>query len=95
MLLNLLRSLIMTCIAGFMAPIISIGALLAVAFTLGYLPGLGVVGEVGVERIVHFLKIFGSGNPTHGIVLLGSVGGIVGVLFDTYAVFATSKSIRQ
>lgn len=94
MLTQLLRSLVLTGIAGFLTPMLFMGMLLSVVFLIGYVPGLDGISHDNLNRLAHFLNVFGSGNPLRGVVILGIVGGSVGMLFDTYALLATSKPSR-
>ncbi|MGB3494176.1 MAG: hypothetical protein WBA57_15710 [Elainellaceae cyanobacterium] len=94
MLTQLVRSLVLTGIAGFIAPMVFVGALVSAVFLIGYIPGLDGISHDNLNRVAHFLNVFGSGNPFRGVVVLGIVGGSVGMLFDTYALLATSKPSR-
>lgn len=93
--IHLLRSLVLTGIAGFIAPLLFMGMLITTAFLIGYVPGLDGISHDNLNRLTHFLNVFGSGSPLRGVVVLGIVGGSVGMLFDTYALLATSKSTSR
>lgn len=82
-LLHLLRSLLLTGIFSFLAPVLFIGAMLASLSLLGSVPLSAEVGKIGTEQILSFLSVFGSGSPIHGLLLIGTVCSLVGVLFDT------------
>lgn len=94
MLHQLLRSLVLTGLAGFIAPGLFMGMLVTIVFVIGYLPGLDSISHDNMDRIIHFLKVFGSGSQVRGVVVLGIVGSSVGVLFDTYTLLATSRMTR-
>lgn len=84
---NLLRSLLLTSIFSFLAPVLLISFLLAGAATLSYLPYLEPIGNGSLEQIVNFLEVFGSGSIWRGITIIGLVGSLVGSLFDTYTFY--------
>ncbi|MBH8564577.1 hypothetical protein I8748_20725 [Nostoc sp. CENA67] len=84
---NFLRSLLLTIIFSFAAPMFLAGGLLLVLTLMGYIPWLQAASEISATRIVHFLSIFGSGNAFHGIVVISLTCSFVGALFDTYAYY--------
>lgn len=84
---NLLRSLLLTSIFSFLAPVLLISILLAGSAVIGCIPYLGTIGNGSLEQIGHFLKIFGSGSIWRGITVIGLVGSVVGSLFDTYTFY--------
>ena len=82
---NLLRSLLITSILSFLAPIFLVAVVWVVLFLIGYLPHLEAVGQVGTVHVSQFLEVFGSGSSVRGLVIIGLACSSVGVLFDTYA----------
>jgi hypothetical protein len=84
---NLLRSLILTSIFSFLAPVLLIGTMLASLTLIELVPKLEPLGRVGVEQIAHFLAVFGSGSAVRGLLIIGIVVSLVGVLFDTYTFY--------
>ncbi|MCU0566685.1 MAG: hypothetical protein MUF49_08825 [Oculatellaceae cyanobacterium Prado106] len=84
---SLLRSLFLTGIFSFLAPVLFIGIILASLVLLSYVPGLELLGKVGLEQVAHFLKVFGSDSALRGLIIIGLVCGGVGILFDTYAFY--------
>jgi hypothetical protein len=91
---NLLRSLLLTSIFSFLAPVLLIGTILASLALLGYVPGLEVFGKVGVAQVAQFLKVFGSTSALRGLVTIGVACSVVGVLFDAYT-FYRSENLRD
>lgn len=81
---NLVRSLLITSIFSFLTPVLFFGLLLVGSVVISYFPHLTAFGNSSLEQLVHFLKIFGSNNAWRGITVIGLVGSLVGVLFDTY-----------
>jgi hypothetical protein len=81
---NLLRSLLVTSIFSFLTPVLFLGLLLVGALIVSYLPHLNAFGSGSLEQLIHFLKIFGSGSAWRGLTVIGLVGSLVGILFDTY-----------
>ncbi|QSJ18543.1 hypothetical protein JYQ62_07140 [Nostoc sp. UHCC 0702] len=84
---NFLRSLLLTIIFSFAAPMFLVGGLLLVLTLMGHLPGLQAASEISATRILHFLAIFGSGNAFGGIGVISLTCSFVGALFDTYAYY--------
>lgn len=84
---NLLRSLLITGIFSFLAPVLLLCVLLAGAGIVSYLPYLEAIGTTGLVQIVHFLQIFGSGSVLQGLTVIGLVGSLVGILFDIYTFY--------
>ncbi|MCC5639491.1 hypothetical protein LC593_27430 [Nostoc sp. CHAB 5844] len=87
LLTNFLRSLLVTIIFSFVAPIFLVGGILLLLAVIGYMPGLQTVTEASAAGILHFLAIFGSGTPLHGLLVIGLTWSFVGALFDTYAYY--------
>lgn len=84
---NFLRSLLLTIIFSFVAPMFLVGGVLIVVSLMGYIPGLQVVTEVIATNILEFLTIFGSGTPLRGLFVISLTCCFVGALFDTYAYY--------
>lgn len=84
---NLLRSLLLTSIFSFLAPVLLISILLAGSAVISYTPYLETLGNTSLEQIANFLKIFGSGSIWRGLTVIGLVGSLVGILFDTYTFY--------
>jgi hypothetical protein len=84
---NFLRSLLVTVIFSFVAPIFLIGGLLLLLALIGYLPGLQAITDASAAGILHFLAIFGSGSSLRGLLIIGLTWSFVGALFDTYAYY--------
>jgi hypothetical protein len=91
---SLLRSLVLTGIFSFLIPIIFIGLILATLALLGHIPHLEMVGVEGVDHILQFLAVFGSGSALRGVVAISSASTLVGVLFDAYALYRY-QSLRK
>jgi len=91
---NLLRSLLLTSIFSFLAPVLLVGTILASLALLGYVPGLEVFGKAGLEQVAQFLKVFGSTSALRGLVTIGIVCSVVGILFDAYT-FYRYQNLRE
>jgi len=89
---NFLRSLLLTSVFSFVAPIVLVGGAWISLSLIGYIPGLE--GKSIAEQILQFLATFGSGNSFRGLVVIGLTCSLVGVLFDTYA-FYRYQSLRN
>jgi len=79
-----LRSLLLTSILSFAAPLILVGTILVSFSLLGLIPLVEPLGETGVKQVLQFLATFGSGDPFQGLVIIGFACGLVGGLFDTF-----------
>jgi hypothetical protein len=84
---NFLRSLALTTVLSFVAPIVLVSTLLVFALGVGYFPGLETVGQIGTSQLLSFLAVFGTGSPLEGVLVIGMTCSIVGALFDTYAFY--------
>jgi hypothetical protein len=80
---NFLRSLLLTSLLSFVAPLLLIGVGLTSFSLIGLVPALQGVARSGEDQILHFLATFGSGCPLQGC--------LVGALFDTYAAYQHSR----
>jgi hypothetical protein len=88
---NFLRSILLTGLLSFIAPLLLIGAGLTGFSLIGLVPSLQGLGHSGEELILQFLATFGSGCPLQGFLVIGITFGLVGALFDTYASFQHSR----
>lgn len=88
---NFLRSLLLTGLLSFIAPLLLIGAGLTSFSLIGLVPALQGVGRSGEDQILQFLATFGSGSPLQGFLVIGLAFGLVGALFDTYAAYQNSR----
>jgi hypothetical protein len=84
---NYLRSLVLTILLCFVAPILLVIVLFAALGVMSYLPGLESAGQTATVQLLKFLAIFGAGCPFQGIMTIGSTCSVVGALFDTYAFY--------
>lgn len=84
---NLLRSLLLTSLLSFSAPLVLVGGMLVIFSLIGYVPFLETLGQVSVAQILKFLSTFGSGHPFQGLVVIGFACGLVGALFDAYTFY--------
>lgn len=84
---NFLRSLILTIIFSFVAPLVLVGGVLLFLSLGNYVPLLQGLTEAMANRILNFLTIFGSGSTWHGLLVIGLTCSFVGALFDTYAYY--------
>ncbi len=84
---NFLRSLLLTIIFSFIAPIFLVGGALLCLSLIGYIPGLQGMTEAIAAPILQFLSTFGSGSPLQGLFVIALTCSLVGALFDTYAFY--------
>ncbi|MEB3219361.1 MAG: hypothetical protein VKN72_24435 [Nostocales cyanobacterium 94392] len=87
MFINFVRSLLLSIIFSFVAPIIFIGGTLLSLSLISLVPGLETVSEIIVNQISNFLATFGSGTPIQGLLVICLTCSFVGALFDTYVYY--------
>jgi len=87
MFINFVRSLLLSIIFSFVAPIIFVGGTLLSLSFVSLVPGLERVTEIIVNQISNFLAAFGSGTPIQGLLVICLTCSFVGALFDTYAYY--------
>ncbi|MEH2401998.1 hypothetical protein [Nostoc sp.] len=85
--INFLRSLLLTIIFSFVAPMLLVGGGLFLLSLIGHFPGLQELTEAIATEIMHFLAIFGSGTPLRGLFVISLTWSFVGALFDMYAYY--------
>jgi len=85
--LSLARSLLFASCFAFLTPVMLIAGLFTAATLLAQIPALEVLSQNLGEQMIHFLKIFGSGNWVNGILTIAITSSIVGALFDVYIFF--------
>lgn len=83
---NFLRSLVLSIVLSFVAPMLLVGALLISIFVIGYVPGLQG-SACAAQHVLQFLATFGTGSPVRGLVVIALTCSLVGALFDTYAFY--------
>jgi hypothetical protein len=83
-LFNLLRTLLITSIFSFFAPLLLIGATFFGLMLVKHIPFLELISTIGLEQLLHFLVIFGTGSAIRGVLTISLVSSLVGILFDTY-----------
>lgn len=84
---NFLRSLLLTIIFSFIAPVLLFGGGLLSGSLVGFIPGLQNTGQAIATQLLQFLSTFGSGSPLRGMIVIGFTCSLVGALFDTYAFY--------
>jgi hypothetical protein len=85
--INFLRSLLLTIIFSFVAPIFLVGGGLLLLSLIGSFPGLQHLTEAIATQIMRFLATFGSGTPLRGLFVISLTCSFVGSLFDTYVYY--------
>ena len=90
---NLFRSLALTTLFSFSAPIILLGGLLLSLWLLSLLPLIAFVGQFGESQLVQFLTIFGNGCPLTGLFIIGATCGLVGGVFNLFN-FCLYQNVR-
>lgn len=84
---HLIRSLFVSTMLSFLAPVGIAASLLLSVFAIRYIPDLEIASRIGVQQINGFLSVFGNGNPIWGILVIGVAFSLVGALFDTFALY--------
>lgn len=88
---NLLRSLLLSAIFGFLTPVCVIGVIWASFALASAIPGLDDLGKTGVNQLTAFLATFGGHSVLKGILTIGFVCSLVGMLFDSYTFYRYQK----
>jgi hypothetical protein len=88
---NLLRSLLITGLFSFFAPVVLVASLLIFLMLAGLFPMFTDLSQFSIHGIARFLAIFGSGDTVKGVCVIGLVCSSVGVLFDTYTFYRYQK----
>ncbi len=91
---NLFRSLLLSVLLSFVAPVLFLGAVLGSLLTLSYIPGIALLGQMGQELMLSFLSTFGEGYPLQGALTIGVTCGMVGGLFDVFN-FCLYQDVRS
>jgi hypothetical protein len=86
--LNFLRSLSLTVLLSFFAPMLLMSGSLASTWLLTCIPGLNSIGQIPTNMLLTFLDTFGGGCAVQGMLTIGLVCGFVGALFDTYVFYS-------
>ncbi|TAF07809.1 MAG: hypothetical protein EAZ77_08525 [Nostocales cyanobacterium] len=84
---NFLRSLLLTTVFSFIAPMFLVGGVLVCLCLSGFVPGLQGLTEDIPTQILYFLATFGTGSPINGLFIISLTCGFVGGLFDIYAYY--------
>ncbi|MEH2068524.1 MAG: hypothetical protein V7K47_10245 [Nostoc sp.] len=84
---SFLRSLLLTVVFSFVAPMLLIGGGLLFLFLMGRFPGLQELTEAIATAIMDFLATFGSGTPVRGLFVISLTCSFVGTLFDIYVCY--------
>ena len=87
MFINFLRSLLLSIIFSFFAPIIFFGGALLFLSLMSFLPGLQAISDIIATQISKFLAAFGSGMPMQGLFVICLTCSFVGALFDSYVYY--------
>lgn len=88
------RSLLFTSTFSFIAPVLLIGTVLGLLSAVEQLPLIDAIGQIGTEKLLQFLSVFGSGDAFQGALVIGLTCGLVGALFDAYA-FYRHQNLRD
>ncbi|MEQ8972886.1 MAG: hypothetical protein RIE73_21105 [Coleofasciculus sp. C1-SOL-03] len=85
---TLIRSLALTTLLSFTAPVVLFMGFFAFLCTLSWVPGLETLGQTGANDVLQFLAIFGNGCFVEGLIVIGLTCSFVAALFDTYAFYS-------
>jgi len=87
---NLLQSIFLAGLFGFLLPVLVLGGIWSGLALLGWLSGWAIVHEVGVEPVIQFLNVFGNGSAVRGLLIIGMACSAVGILLDSYTLYRQS-----
>lgn len=88
---NYVRSLLLTMLISFAAPIAILGISLAGLSIGSHFPGMAAIAQLTFHQMIIFLRIFGSGSAINGLFIIGITCGLVGGLFDTYTYYQSYR----
>lgn len=88
---SLLRSIVISGIFSFILPCAAIGTIALGLYILSIPPGLATLSQSGLQQLGYILRIFGNGDVTTGLILIGCVCSLVGILFDMFAFYRQQK----
>jgi len=88
------KSLIIAGFLGCSVPTLLIGGGLLSVLILGQIPIAESICQFVVAHIVTILRVFGSGDPLQGTLVISMTVGSVGVLFSTYNLLYLSRPTR-
>ncbi|NJR65794.1 MAG: hypothetical protein HC772_11450 [Leptolyngbyaceae cyanobacterium CRU_2_3] len=86
-LINLLRTLLITGILSFFVPFLLIGTILVGLMVVRHIPSVEMISTIGLDQILSFLIVFGTGSAIRGLFTISIVSSLVSVLFDTYTFY--------
>ncbi len=81
-LFSLIVSLLLTTLASFAVPLISISILLYFLTIVSHAPLVNTVASESYQQIWSFLMSFGECSGTQGIITISIVAGLAGFLFE-------------
>ncbi len=90
---NFLRSLLMSSVISFIAPLGLVGTALLALLGVGHISSLSPFSQISIQRIQDFLAVFGNGHPLQGLFVIGFASSVVGALFDIFN-FYRYQSLR-
>lgn len=85
---TLIRSLALTTLLSFIAPVVLFLGFFAFVLMISWLPGLESLGQTGAKDLLQFLAIFGSGCSVEGLMVISLSCSFVAALFDTYTFYS-------
>jgi hypothetical protein len=88
---NYVRSLLLTVLISFAAPVAILGISLAGLSISSHFPGIAAIAQLTFQQMLIFLRIFGSGSAIAGLFIIGITCGLVGGLFDTYTYYQSYR----
>lgn len=85
----LLQSIFLAGLFGFLLPVLILGTVWGSLALLGWLSSWAG-HAVGVEPVLQFLGVFGSGSAIRGLIIIGLACSAVGILLDSYTLYRQS-----
>ncbi|WP_206753891.1 hypothetical protein [Microcoleus sp. FACHB-1515] len=86
---NLLQSIFLAALFGFLLPVLVLGGLWGALELVDWLSDWAIVHQIGGE-MAQFLSVFGSGHAVRGLIVIGLACSAVGVLLDSYTLYRQS-----
>jgi hypothetical protein len=92
---SFLRSLVLTTVLSFSAPILLFTAVLGSIWLFACIPGFNAIGQAASHALMQLPIAFGDGCAVSGAITIGLVCAFVGGLFDTYAFFYSFQTQKE
>lgn len=92
---ELLQSLLVAAVLGFVLPLPVIGGILGLAAIASYLPGIESAAVSLFAQMGYFLTIFGGGSELQGVIAISLTCAFVCMLLDGFVFYQNQRWHRR